>query len=125
MSFHLAFLPYYALIVIVGLVTFIRPLREASQAITLTFFSPATVTALGWKTDAARSTLPIFGHPGALILYAAVLAAVLFARLGRKPQWGMVWKNAGTQGVPATITILALVGVAMVMVYTRRVGRTS
>jgi lactate permease len=78
---------------------------------------PATVTALGWATDRARSTMPVLGHPGALILYAAAISAWLFTRLGHRPPLGLLWRNTARQGGPTTITVLALVGVAMLMVY--------
>ena len=117
MSFHLAFLPYYVLLVLVMLATFVGPLHAGLSAVRITIDFPATATALGWTTDPARAVLPILGHPGALILYATVLSALLFARLGHRPPLGALWRNTARQGVPTTITILALVGVAMLMVY--------
>lgn len=117
MSMHRAFLPYYLLIVIVVLATFIPPVAAALHIVRITFASPATVSALGWTTPPARTVLPVFGHPGALILYATVLSAVVFASLGYRPPWSTVWRSTAQQGWPTTLTILTLVGVAMVMVY--------
>jgi len=117
MSFHLAFLPYYVLLVLVGLTTFIAPLHAVLSAVRITIEFPATVTSLGWTTDRARSALPILGHPGALILYAAAVSALLFARLGHRPPLSALWRHTARQAVPTTITILALVGVAMLMVH--------
>jgi lactate permease len=117
MSFHLAFLPYYVLLVLVGVTTFIPPLHAVLSAARITVDFPATVTGLGWITGGARSTLPVLGHPGALILYAALLSAGLFARLGHRPPLRQLWRHTARQGVPTTVTVLALVGVAMLMVY--------
>ncbi len=117
MSFHLAFLPYYVLLVLVGLTTFIAPLHAVLSAVQITIRFPGTTTALGWATAPARAALPVLAHPGALILYATGLSALLFARLGHRPPLGALWRNTARQGVPTTITILALVGVAMLMVY--------
>lgn len=117
MSFHLAFLPYYLLIGIVGVATFIPPVARLLHAVQITIASPATVTALGWETPPARAAFPVLAHPGALILYAAGLTALAFARLGHRPPWRQVWRGTVRQGLPTTITILALVAVAMVMVY--------
>jgi lactate permease len=117
MSFHLAFLPYYILLVLVGLATFVGPLRTALSAARISIQFPSTTTSLGWITDRAQAALPVFGHPGALILYATVLSAVLFTRLGHRISLRILWRNTVRQGVPTSITILALVGVAMLMVY--------
>lgn len=117
MSFHLAFLPYYLLIAIVGVATFIPPVSRLLHAVQITFSSPETVTTLGWTTGPARAAFAVLAHPGALILYAAGLTALLFARLGYHPPWSQLWRLTAQQGGPTTITILALVGVAMVMGY--------
>jgi lactate permease len=117
MSFHLAFLPYYVLLVLVGLTTFIGPVHAALSEVRIVVEFPATVTALGWTTDRALAALPVLGHPGALILYAAVLSALVFARLGHRPPLRTLWRNTARQGIPTTVTILALVAVAMLMVY--------
>lgn len=122
MSFHLAFLPYYVLLVLVVATTFVPPLHAALSAVRITVEFPGTVTALGWTTAQARTTLPVLGHPGALILYAAAFSAWLFARLGRRISPGELWRSTVRQGAPTTVTVLALVGVAMLMVYS---GMTS
>jgi lactate permease len=117
MSFHLAFLPYYVLLALVGAATFVGPFRMALSAVRISVRFPPITTSLGWITDRAPAVLPVFGHPGALILYATIVSAALFARLGRRTPMGILWRNAARQGVPTSITILALVAVAMLMVY--------
>lgn len=117
MSFHLAFLPYYLLVIIAGAATFILPVARLLHAVQFTISAPQTITALGWRTAAAQSTFPVLAHPGALILYAAGLTALAFSRLGHRPSWPQVWQGTVQQALPTTITILALVAVAMVMVY--------
>lgn len=122
MSFHLAFLPYYLLIAIVGAATFVRPLSRAVGAVHVAVTSPAVTTGLGWTTPPAPAVLQVTGHPGALIAYAALLTAAVFGRLGYRPPRRALWQGTAEQGVPTTVTILTLVGVAMVMVYS---GMTS
>ncbi|MDQ7844570.1 MAG: L-lactate permease [Armatimonadota bacterium] len=122
MSFHLAFLPYYLLIGVVVIATLIPPVARLLHAVHLSLVTPKTVTGLGWVTPEASATLQITGHPGALILYAAALTAMVFTCLGYRPSWRVVWRGAADQGIPTTVTILALVGVATVMVYS---GMTS
>jgi len=117
MPFHLAFLPYDVLLVIALAATLSHPVRAALETVRLAVSFPAVVTGLGWTTGAARAVIPVLGHPGALILYATAVSAGLFARLGRRVSWRALLRNAAAQGVPTTITILSLVGVAMLMVY--------
>lgn len=118
MSFSIAFLPYYTLIVVVALATFLIPLRELLERTRIDLAFPGTVTGLGWRSPATTFDLAVFGHPGALLLYTTMAAALLFRVLGRRlPPWRAVWTAAAAQGVPTTVTILALVGVAMVMSY--------
>jgi len=117
MSFHLAFLPYYLLICVVAVATFVSPVSRAMQGVRLTLTTPGTVTGLGWVTPQASAALQVIAHPGALILYAAALTALVFARLGYRPARRALWRGTAEQGVPTTVMILALAGVAMVMVY--------
>lgn len=118
MPFHLAFLPYYTLIAVVGAATFVGPLHGALERIHLTFSFPAGATGLGWRTDAATFAIAPFGHPGALLIYTTVITVVLFGLLGRRPpRWAAVWNGVRSQGVPTMFTILTLAAVAMVMGY--------
>ncbi|MBM3470384.1 MAG: L-lactate permease [Armatimonadetes bacterium] len=118
MPFQMAFLPYYVLIAVIASATFVPGLHQTLEHVAFSFRYPEITTGLGWKTGAGAFALPIFGHPGALLLYASGIAAVLFNLLGRpSPDWGAVWKGVSKQGLPTTLTILALVGTAMIMLY--------
>jgi len=117
LSFHMAFLPYYLLLGVVIVATFVPPVSRMMHTAQIALATPETVTGLGWTTPAASSTFQTAGHPGALILYTAAGTAVVFARLDHRPPWRAVWQGTASQGVPTTVTILSLVGVAMVMVY--------
>ncbi|HXF82543.1 MAG TPA: L-lactate permease [bacterium] len=118
MSFHLAFLPYYTLIAVVALATFIGPVHRALGRVELTVHFPAVATALRWRTGEAEVSLALLGHPGALLAYTTAIAALLFRLIrGRVLRWRELWPPVRAQGIPTTATILALVGVAMVMAY--------
>ncbi len=118
MPFQVAFLPYYTLIGVVALATFVPPLHALLDDARLEFSFPAVTTGLGWASGASTFDLAVFGHPGALLVYTTLSAALLFRALGRRlPAWRTVWAAAAAQGIPTTVTILALVGVAMVMSY--------
>ncbi len=118
MTFQMAFLPYYVLIAVIACVTFVPWAHQTFERVTFAFRYPEITTGLGWKTAAGAFAIPPFGHPGALLLYASGITAVLFRLLGRpSPNWGAVWKGVRKQGLPTTLTILCLVGVAMIMLY--------
>src|SRR5207245_600430 len=73
---------------------------------------------LGWTTESGAFHIPVFGHPGALLLYTSVLAVLLYRVAGRSvPDWRRLWRQVAVQGVPTTMTIITLVGVATVMAY--------
>lgn len=118
MSFHLAFLPYYALIGVVAIATFITPLNRLLDTASLSFHFDAVQTGLGWNTESGTFHISMLGHPGALLLYTSGLAVLLYRWTGRTiPDWRALWRQVGAQGVPTTMAILALVGVATVMGY--------
>src|SRR5439155_76229 len=118
MSFHLAFLPYYALSGVVAVATFIPPLNRLLDAVAVSFHFGTAQTGLGWTTESGAFHIPVFGHPGALLLYTSVLAVLLYRVAGRTvPDWRRLWRQVAVQGVPTTMTIITLVGVATVMAY--------
>ncbi len=118
MSFHLAFLPYYTLIAVVGAATFITPLNRLLGAMSVTFRFRTIQTGLGWTTEGDVFHIAVLGHPGALLLYTALVSVALYRIAGRAvPDWRSVWRNVAAQGVSTTIAIVSLAGVAVIMAY--------
>jgi len=118
MSFHQAFLPYYTLIAVVAAATFVAPLARLLDEVTVTFQFRPVQTGRGWTTEGGAFHISLFGHPGALLLYTAVLTVLLYRVAGRRiPNWRAVWRGAAVQGVPTTVAIVSLVGVAVIMTY--------
>jgi lactate permease len=118
MGFALAFLPYYTLIAVVALATFVGPLQAVLTRTLLTFPFAASQTGLGWRVAEAAFRIPPFGHPGALLLYTVALTALLYGRRGvGLPGWRAVWTATRRQGLPTTYTLVLLSMVAMVMTY--------
>src|SRR2546430_1725874 len=118
MSFHLAFLPYFALFGVLAVATFIAPLNRLLDAVAVSFHFGTAQTGLGWTTESGAFHIPVFGHPGALLLYTSVLAVLLYRVAGRTvPDWRRLWRQVAVQGVPTTMTIITLVRVATVMAY--------
>ena len=118
MPFRIAFLPYYLLIVVVTLVGLVPPVAGLVDGWMVSIAFPRTATGLGWITAGDRFQFPPLGHPGALLLYTTMMTVVAFRLLRRRPpEWRTVWRESTAQGIPTSITILALAGVAMVMTY--------
>jgi lactate permease len=118
MPFRVAFLPYYVLIVVVVVASVVPPLNRALERTVITFMFPSTSTNLGWTTETASFALPVAGHPGALLIYTTIISVILFTSIGRRrADWRLIRRGVIEQGVPTTVTILTLVGVAMVMTY--------
>ncbi|MBI2122841.1 MAG: L-lactate permease [Armatimonadetes bacterium] len=118
MPFRVAFLPYYVLIAVAVTASVIVPVRRLLEQTMISFEFPATSTQLGWRTEATGFELSIFGHPGALLVYTTVISVLLFSLLRRRrPDWRAIGRGILDQGLPTTVAIVALVGVAMVMVY--------
>lgn len=118
MPFRIAFLPYFVLIGVVTLVALAPPVARVLDGWIISLAFPRTATGLGWITSPDTFQLPPLGHPGALLLYTIVTTVVAFRLLRRRaPEWRAVWRESAAQGVPTSITILALAGVAMVMTY--------
>src|SRR5207253_4726496 len=71
-----------------------------------------------WGPESGACHTPVCGLPGALLLYTSVLAVLLYRVAGRTvPDWRRLWRQVAVQGVPTTMTIITLVGVATVMAY--------
>jgi len=118
MSLWLAVNAYSILLVLFLLVTFVQPLGNLLDRVQLTLSLPTVETTLGWRVDAGRARpISLFGHAGAIITYAALLAALVYARLGCAFHWRVgcfhdwqqhqfqrgVWLFAGRDGTCAGI----------------------
>jgi lactate permease len=84
-TFHLGFAPYYALVVLALILGLPSPISKTlSGAAILSLPFPSTSTALGWtnKAVSSYSPIPLVTHPGSVVLYATVIACLLFHRRG-------------------------------------------
>lgn len=85
MGLHTAFAPYYVLIGVVTVATLLPPIRTVLNSVVLAFSFPELRTTGGWVTPPRTVRINLFGHPGALLLYAALLAYFLY-------RWAGFWK---------------------------------
>ena len=91
----------------------------------LTLYFPEVQTALGWVTPAGPGRrIPIFGHAGAILMYASVLTFLMYRLKGFYPAGAGRKVLAGTarRALRASMGILAIVSMAVVM---RDSGMTS
>lgn len=114
-----AFVPYLLLVIIIvaGQVLLAEPL----DVVELNLNFPAVETSFGWRTEAGTGrSISLFGHAGALLLYASVAAYFWFRRRGtfRKEQAyeaRVIVAKAARASVKSTVSIVALVAMALTM----------
>ncbi len=108
---------YALLMAVILCAQWIPPLHAALQTVQWRVTFPQTSTALGFiaAAEASKSIAPL-GHPGALLVYASIFAALLFARLGflRKSSPGTVVRNTVRRAVPVSIGIFLMVGISTI-----------
>ncbi|OGL59689.1 MAG: hypothetical protein A3J27_04205 [Candidatus Tectomicrobia bacterium RIFCSPLOWO2_12_FULL_69_37] len=123
MSFHLAFAPYYSLIGVVSLATFIPAVHDALHAWRLQVVLEETVTRLGVSTPRQVWRLAPLGHPGALLLYTAFTGWLFYRLNGRWPgrQAGL-FRRTFDEAYPTSVGILSMVALASVMTASGMVG---
>lgn len=110
-----------AYIVLVGLafaVNLIGPLNDLLSSITFTLHFPELSTAYGWVTPAEPGrTISLLSHPGAMLLYASLIAYAIYARAGYyKPGAARrILAKVAKGAVNSSLGIVALVGMAVLM----------
>lgn len=116
MSFSLAFSPYYALVVVVGTVTFFPEVSHFLEALKIKVMLPEIHTSLGVVTSPKLWRLAPFGHPGALLLYTAVLGWFLYKVNGRWPRnRPSIFRATFREVYPTAIGIVSMTVLATVM----------
>lgn len=118
MGFGEAMAAYAILLAIVTVARLVPQVDTALDAVVLAPSFPATVTGYGWENaPGPAQTISLFGHAGALILYACVAAFLLFRARGRYAPGAArtiarrTWRGASKP----TVAILFLVGMAAAM----------
>jgi len=109
-----ALLPYLSIIVLS--LTF--PLLRLGR-FNLSFRFPAFQTALGYVVDAesAYAKLLLFGHPAPIILISAIIALLVYRKVGvyQKNVFQKVVSDTITKNINTTYTLVFLIAMALVM----------
>jgi lactate permease len=111
-------LPYAILLLIIFTVNFIPPLRNVLNQVSISAQIPELVMPDQTVIPASRTkSLSLFGHPGALLIYAGLLTYITAARKGDLlPGSGrQIRKGVLRSGLKSTLGILAMMAMATTM----------
>lgn len=117
MSLNQAFIPYYALLLVTFGVLLIPPVKSALGSVSVALGFPATLTGLGFQTDATQASISVLVHPGTFLFLAALVAYFAFTRMGTISSGGASRILVGTleKAIPSTIAIVALIAMSKVL----------
>ncbi|MGD2143377.1 MAG: L-lactate permease [Anaerolineae bacterium] len=118
MSLGWAMAPYAILIAIVLLAQLALPVRRFLGQTVLRVQFPKLTTARGWITAAEQGrTINVFGHPGALLVYASLITYLLFHWRGDYACGAVCRIGRGVVGraVRSSLGTAAMVGMAVTM----------
>ena len=117
-SFHMAFLPYYAVLAL-SVLSQVPAVKELGAPLSWGLDYPATETGAGYAVEAEDSYAKIrfLRHPAPLILLALALTyGVFLARRSWKPGAGLAAaRKTYSQCVPTSVGIATMVMMALVM----------
>jgi len=115
-----AFMPYAILVVVIVLGQLV--LSGPLDTVQLNINFPAVATTFGWATPAGPGrSISLFGHAGALLLYASVLSYFWFRWRGTmrdddgRYDGGEIVRTTVRRSVKSTISIVTLVAMAVTM----------
>jgi len=121
-SLVLALAAYLILLVLAFSVNLIAPIERLLDSILIQIDFPAVATAQGWQTAAeAGRRISVFGHAGAILFYAGLIAYLLYRAAGyfeSESVWREIWSKVRVSALKTTISILALVAMASLMTHT-------
>jgi lactate permease len=112
---------YIVLVVLAFAINLIQPVNDFLDQVRLTLHFPELTTAYGWTTAAETGRrISLFGHPGAILLYASLIAYAIYALAGYyKPgAAGRILRRVTKGAVNSSLGITAMVGMAVIMSHT-------
>ncbi|MFC2007676.1 L-lactate permease [Chloroflexota bacterium] len=118
MSFHVAFLPYY-LLILLTVISQIPVIKEAASQLHVGIDYPGIKTSLGYVVEPVKdyARIKLLNHPAPLILLATFLTFLFFRTTHRWKDGAAVnaLKTTVRQCVPTTIGIATMVMMALIM----------
>ena len=121
-SLVLALAAYVILLLLAFSVNLIEPLEQLMDGVIIRLEFPAVATTLGWAVPAETGrAISVFGHAGAILFYAGLLAFLLYRAAGSYESptvWRDIWSKVRRSALKSTLSILALVAMASLMTHT-------
>ena len=114
MGFHLAFSPYYILILVVASVEFVPFIHDFLGKVAFQIEFPKMTTAYGIVTEAKPWKLKILTHAGGMLILTTVVGWSIYKFSGRWPENSNVFKRTYKSAYPTTIGIITMVAMASV-----------
>lgn len=118
LSFPQAIAGYAMLVILAVLLTGVQPIKEFVGQIKPAVRIPEVTTSRGWVTPGTEALgIQIFVHTGAVLMYSAAIAFLLYRSRGvYKPDVGrVIWKGVYKRGILPAFGILAMVAMATIM----------
>ena len=119
-SLWLSLMGYGLLVILAFGVNLIGPVGDFLGQVRLSLDFPRVVTRYGWVTEAGLGrVINLFGHPGAILFYASAISFVIYRAIGYLQPGAMqpILKRVFRSGVNSSLGILAMVGVASIMMH--------
>jgi len=119
-SLWLSLFAYGLLVVLAFTINLIGPVKTFLSRVVFTLGFPQTETNFGWVTPAGTGrVINIFAHPGAILVYTCVISYIVYRLLGfiKRGSLNPIIKRVFRSGVNSSLGILAMVGVASIMLH--------
>jgi lactate permease len=113
-----ALFPYGLLVAIVLAAQLLPPVHDLLGQVAVRIQFPELTTARGWVTPAGEGrTINVFGHAGALLIYASLVTYGLFRRQGRYAPGAVrrIARAVVRRAARSSLGIAAMVGMAVTM----------
>ena len=112
---------YLILVVLAFVINLVPELKSIMNQVNLSMHFPEVTSAAGWQTPAEMGRkISIFGHPGAILLYASLISFLVFGRAGcyQPGAAGRILKRVAKGAVNSSLGIVTMVGMAVIMQHT-------
>lgn len=109
---------YAVLVALAFAINLIRPIKTVLDRVQLSLTFPVLQTGMGYANSVESSPqISVFGHPGAILLYAAMIAFTIYSLAGyyRPGAAQRILERVGRGAVNSSLGMIAMVGMAVVM----------
>jgi lactate permease len=116
----LSLFAYGLLVVLAFTINLITPVKDYLSQIEFSLEFPEVGTSYNWITAAGTGRdIDIFSHPGAVLLYTCIFSFIFYRAVGyiSKGSLRNIFKNVIKSGVNSSLGILAMVGLASIMMH--------